>query len=322
MSQTYTDLVYTNIPDAQDNFDYKLDVDIETSPLVDQYYTLINQKDFTGLVAFLEDNPKLRRTVITAEDWNRLRDAVIGLQRIFLLELDNHLITFSTPEGTWDKNIKYRKYNVVDYEFEHEIHAYIAMPKAITDFDIPIGTLPTDKNYWKPLTLRGEKGEPGTGLTPHGAHTLNYQYYANDLVSYDNCLWYALTDNYNIVPNRNSATWHLLMQFTGELLKFDNTGTTLTSTTLQNAVVELNNKTRIIKNIVIPMGGFINGIYTYKNPIISNAHAANVYYTKSSRLAARKADIEVETFDGSITFSARKLPSSNLEISAIILMQT
>lgn len=317
----YADRYYTAFPAAVDQFDRKIDVDLELKQWVDQYYSCYDSGDFEGMDRLIKETPRLKLALYTSEDHNRLLDAVVAIERYFISNVEDKLLKLSRPMGVWNKNTKYEKYNVVTHTVNYVTQTYVALPPSDTEFDIPIGTLPTDTNYWYCITLRGEKGEPGTGLTPQGTYSLGVQYHTNDLIAHNNCLWYALADNLDQVPNENSSSWQLLMKFTGDLLMFDNASTNLNSTTLEDAVKELNDRTRCIKNITIPAGGFVNNSYTYKNSLISSYYVPQVQFDSASMTLARKSDIEVHTFDGYMTFTAKKrVPAADLKVESILLL--
>ena len=77
--------------------------------------------------------------------------------------------------------------------------------------DTPIGTLPTNTNYWYALAIKGDQGESGLGLTPRGTWSEYTQYYQNDLVSYNNALWAAKEDNIGYFPNDTSKVWYSVL---------------------------------------------------------------------------------------------------------------
>lgn len=313
---------YTNFPTAVDTFERKSDLDLTTKPLADQYYQLLSQNKFDEITGLLENNASLKKVITLSADYNKLRDGLIAVQRIWSTYLGEYLVKFSQPKGIFNKSAKYRKYNVVNYEVDHIMQTYIAMPADDTEQDIPIGSLPTDDNYWKCITMRGEKGDPGSGLAPQGPFVLDKQYHADDMVSYNNCLWYAVSDSYNQVPNKNSSSWQLLLEFTGDLLMFNNSNSTLTSTTVQGAILELDHRTKLIKNIVIPKSGFINNVYTYTDPSVSSYHSPDVRFSSESRPAAVKANLFVEAFDGYLSFTVKKLPADDLKVDLILLTET
>lgn len=314
VNPTYPDLNGSTFPYEKDNFDKFMDPSLEQLQAIQLYYQYKNSGNLEAANQVLEDNPRLKQCVINAKNLNQLRDAILALERFYLDDVRQYLVDIVKPMGEWSPLTKYVKYNVVNGEENRAIQTYICMSN-----HTPIGTSYLDTNYWVVLTMRGEKGEPGSGCSPQGAFTLGKKYYVNDLVAYENCLWYALADNTNVIPNRNSSTWQLFMQFTGDLLKFDKTGSTLMSDTLQNAIIELDRKIISIKNVILPKGGFTNNIYTYQNKIITSYQSPDVRFSRASIPIAAKANIIVETFDGYMTFTAKKLPTADLTIDVIIL---
>lgn len=331
----YEDCPYTNFPAAADQFDRKADVDLTTKALVDQYYQYLGSNNFTAANELRQSNPGLKRVVISAEDINKLRDGMIAAQRLFLSDINEYLVRFSKPKGSWNKSTRYQKYNVVTYEDDtHAVQTYVAMPASETSLDIPIGAVPTDTNYWQRITLKGDKGDSGTGLTPRGLYRTDTQYYQHDMVSHANCFWAAAADTYGETPNKGSASWILLMEFSGDLLSYDNSGSTLSASTFQNAVTELDERTiqnqnaisqsndriRILKNISIPVSGFVNNIFTCTDPAIQADYSPDIRFNKESRpIAIKTKSIDVETFDGYLTITVKKLPTADLTAEVIIL---
>lgn len=316
------DCPFTHFPTVADSVDRKIDVTLELLDDVQKYYTLIDGGKFEEIEQLLIDNPKLAQCVITAKDFNVLRDGMVAIQRWALSYLGDYLVNFSKPKGTWNKNVKYEKYNVVTYTVDKAVQTYIAFPKSQTTLDIPIGSLPTDDNYWTCITLRGEKGESGTGMTPRGMHQLGVQYYKDDLVAYDNAFWYAAQDNIDQVPNKASSSWHLMMVFSSDLLIFENSNSNLSATTVQDAIIELSRKTKCIKNVTIPAGSFTNKVYTYTNNNILSGYEPRVNFTEDSIPIALKAGVIVRTYDGYMTFKVKKLPTTDLKIETIMLTAT
>ena len=165
------DCPFTNFPTAADTIDRKIDVSLDLVNDLQKYYDYIDAKDFESVQKLLTENPRLSQCVITSKDLNVLRDGMVAMQRWILNYIGEYLVKFSKPKGTWNKDTKYEKYNVITYTVGNAIQTYIAFPKSQTTLDIPIGTLPTDNNYWTCITLRGEKGESGSGMTPRSIYS-------------------------------------------------------------------------------------------------------------------------------------------------------
>lgn len=81
MSTTYTDLPGTNYPDGWDVFENKNDVSRDMQPYVTQYKQMIENGDYAGAKKLLDDYPQLKKTVISANDFNKLQDAISAMQR-------------------------------------------------------------------------------------------------------------------------------------------------------------------------------------------------------------------------------------------------
>lgn len=317
-----TDCPYTQFPTAADTIDRKIDVSLDLLDDLKKYYNYVDTGNFAEIEKLLETNPRLSQCVVTSKDLNVLRDGMVAMQRWILNYIGEYLVQFSKPKGPWDKSTKYEKYNVVTFSIDQVVQTYIAFPKSQTSLDIPIGTLPTDANYWTCITLRGEKGESGTGMTPRGIHTLGVQYYKDDLVSSDNAFWYAAVDNLDQVPNQSSTSWKLMMRFSSDLLLFDNVHTSLKATTVQNALVELDHKIKCILNVTVPITEFKDNMYTYMNQAISANYTPDVRFADESITPALKARVRVHTYNGYMTFTVKKTPSVDLKIEVIILTST
>ena len=69
------------------------------------------------------------------------------------------------------------------------------------------GILPTDTNYWRILTLRGERGLSGDGLSFAWTWDNTTQYNLNDVVVYGNKWWAATQVNRGQQPQAGSNYW-------------------------------------------------------------------------------------------------------------------
>ena len=205
MGTIYTDL-NSDFPDKVSTMTRVQDVSAAMKPYVDQYYTFYNKGDFDNANAILSAHPELLKMIINAKIFNDLRDEIIATQRTFKDDVESYIFTVVKNKGFWSSSIKYVKYNVVYYNVNTTTIPYMA----IAD-DIPIGTVPTNINYWYPLAVKGEQGDSGLGLSPRGVWNESTQYYTNDLVSYNNALWAASQDNIGYFPNDTSTMWYSVL---------------------------------------------------------------------------------------------------------------
>lgn len=90
MSKTYPDLD-CNFPESIDNIDKMQDLTVTTKQLADQYYSLMNAGKITEANEFLASNQKLVYSIFNAAKFNKLRDSIISVQRMFVEDIDEYL---------------------------------------------------------------------------------------------------------------------------------------------------------------------------------------------------------------------------------------
>ncbi|MBR0596970.1 hypothetical protein [Sinanaerobacter chloroacetimidivorans] len=218
MSNLYPDLVHTNYPEMIDHYEDMIDVNAAIKPLIDQYYSLYNMGDFDGMNALLTANPTLRKALHNAQKWNYLKDTVEAQGRFYKDDVRDYLMNIIKLKGDFAETTKYNKYDVVGYLMAGAKQYFMGIST-----NIPIGTLPTNSAYFVPLTLRGEPGASGTGLSFRKNWSNITQYYTSDLVVHNNTLWVANNNNLNSVPQDVSTDWSKLfmvvdsIEFTEEI---------------------------------------------------------------------------------------------------------
>ena len=202
MSATYPDLVSSFPEKVDDHYIYK-DVDITVKPFIDKYCQYYNNNDFASIQELLNLHPELNNYILNAKSLQRSHDGNIAVQRFCEGYYKDYVVHVMKFKGDFDPTAKYTKYNVVKYVVDGGIQTYIA----ISDNDIPIGTLPTNEDFWYCATMRGEQGASGLGLSVRGIWDSLTPYYVNDCVSWNNSLWYATIEHTNKVPNDLSTYW-------------------------------------------------------------------------------------------------------------------
>lgn len=226
----YTDLPRSNLPIAKDDIDEMQDLSLDLVEARNSFYNYVNKGDLSNAATVLEDNPKLLPCLFNADKYNSLRDTIVGLQRIFLDDIEKYIMTLSTPQGEWQEDVEYKKYQVVSYINDDATQIYAARQMIVpanstSDFD----TRPINTEYWTPITLRGKQGFSGLGLTPMGEwkRDKNYYNYITEsnvpivsFVYYNNILWQAVSNSldseptYNIVNGIYKSTnvdWEIIM---------------------------------------------------------------------------------------------------------------
>ena len=151
-AQIWEDTNYTVFPQAIDTIDKKYDVDVSTKPSVDVYHDLIGRGDFEGANTLLQNNPALAQAIWRAIDYNRIRDAVLAMERTFNDYIVDYIVHVTKARGTWNSTTEYQKFDMVLYTTSGNTQAYFAMPQNESVVNIPVGTLPTNTTYWVGVT--------------------------------------------------------------------------------------------------------------------------------------------------------------------------
>lgn len=315
MSVTYSDLTNTKFPDEIDNWDRFLDPTITTLSAITQYQAYYSKGDFVNANNIIAANPVLKQIIVNANSMNRIIDGLVAIQRFYHDDIQKYLVNIIQWRGEYSSAAKYSKYDQVTYLTHGEQEAYLCIK------DAPIGTPPTDLSYWCSWTMRGAKGDSGTGLTPRGIYDPEAEYYENDMVSYNNIWWYATEDNTATTPSESGGTWVALLKFGADLLSFDHSGTSLTATTFQAALVELSERMVILAGLTLQASSFDSSSKTIKiaNSAIKPNHIASIHFAADSIIPATKAGIRVTAYDGYLELKVNYIPSQDLSISSIVL---
>ena len=216
MSTLYQDLDFTNFPNALDNIALKSNItNAADAQLVSQIQTAILDNDFVTAANLLNSNPYLSGKIFNANDYNQIRDALIALERFYKNDIYNYI---ADKQATWENNIdrynfkgvyspstQYEKNNLVNYTTSEGTLLYLCTQTP------PSGTAPTNTNYWRVLTIRGERGEPGEGLSFTWVWSSAMQYHVNDVVIFNSKWWVAKQPNQNQVPVESSSYWEVMM---------------------------------------------------------------------------------------------------------------
>lgn len=201
MSTYYPDLPSTSFPDALDAIPRMSDITADDLPNVAEYEQLMAAGDRAGAAAVLAAHPELVNKIFNAEKFNQNRDAILAIQRMWNEDISQYLVDIVKHRGNFDTTARYTKYDVVQYSESGGSETYMCIA-----VNTPIGTEPTNTSYWVGLTLRGDKGEPGIGLTSYGAWESSTNYPKDAMVSYDNQLWQSTTANPSGTPG-SSSDW-------------------------------------------------------------------------------------------------------------------
>ena len=231
MSRTYPLYYQSLFPDEIDQFDRFTDLTLDTITYANQYNTYMLKGDFTNAAKVLIEHPELKPSLINAENLNRIIDAIKCIETFYVEDVQKYLIEIIKFRSEYNANTKYSKYDLITY---NNI-GYLCISSTT-----PLGTPPTDKNYFTALTLQGERGESGWGLAFCGQWIPTKAYNIYDCIAYNNCL-YASTcdDNVGHTPSQTSSYWTLVFDIT-EFTIYNNSSSGLSATNIQDAIDELN----------------------------------------------------------------------------------
>lgn len=215
MSQLYQDLNLTIFPEGVDNFPQWLDITAQDGPLIKQYMESVNNGNFALANQILSQIPSATQKIIKANDLNKLTQSMLAVERFYLSDVKDYIVEKQSEwenivnqfqyKGPWSSNGYYVENNMVSYNIFGIEYIFLAIKNP------PFGVVPTDGLYWRILTIQGEQGKSGEGLTYREQWKVSTQYEANDAVTYNGALWMALRRSQGVEPTKESVVWRLVM---------------------------------------------------------------------------------------------------------------
>lgn len=216
MSALYQDLPFTSFPGTLDTFTTWINILASDGLLIAQYQTALQAGNIAQANQILAQIPQGTQKIITATDLNKLTQAIQAVERFYKTDVKPYIqsqqeswlniINQFSYEGVWSNGTSYVTNNIVSYTTGGLTLLFIATSIP------PIGTAPTNTQYWRLLTIQGQPGESGDGLSYRQEWNNAVQYNVNDSVTYDGILWMALRVNRNIQPGTDSSYWQNVMK--------------------------------------------------------------------------------------------------------------
>lgn len=211
----YNDLPLTNFPSSLDQFMTFLNIVASDGPLIAQYQAAMESGNQTQANQILAQIPQGTQKIITATTLNQLSQAVLAIERFFLTDIEPYIqnqqqswltiINQFSYRGVWASGTSYTTNNLVSYTVSGINLVYIATSAP------PVGTPPTNTQYWRLLTIQGPQGDSGEGLSYREEWVNSNSYAINDSVTYNGAIWMAIQPSQNIEPSSNSQYWKLVM---------------------------------------------------------------------------------------------------------------
>ena len=215
MSIQYPDLTLTKFPNSLDQFTTWLNIVATDGPLIAQYQSAMEAGNITQANQILTQIPQGTQKIITATSLNALSQAMLAIERFYLTDIEPYIdnlqeswtntIQQFSYKGTWENGTSYATNNMVSYTVSGVNLIYIATRNP------PVGTAPTNTQYWRLLTIQGQQGVSGTGLSYRQEWNSGTSYSVNDAVTYDGAIWMALQANQNRLPDSSPQYWQIVM---------------------------------------------------------------------------------------------------------------
>lgn len=233
-NELYNDLPLTNFPSSIDQFTTWLNIVATDGPLIQQYQTAMEAGNTTLANQILTQIPQGTQKIITATDLNTLTQAMLAVERFYLTDIKPYItqqqenwlsvIQQFSYEGVWQSGTTYVTNNFVSYTVSGLTLLYLAIS------DPPVGNVPTNSQYWRVLTLQGQQGASGQGLSYRQEWSNSTAYYTNDAVTYNGAIWMALTNSQGVQPSTDNSTyWQLVMPMMTTVYPIQNTQPTTQS---------------------------------------------------------------------------------------------
>lgn len=173
------------------------------------YYTAMQNNNISNAANILKNNPSVANQIMNADNINILLNETYRRELTPKIDIDYFLegllsvyqkmIDYTRVMGEWDANTQYNVHNLVYYNEK----AYYVYPNTTP----PIGTPPTDTQYWKEYDIKGVQGYGGINLNFKFNWDNTQSYKVGDVVIFQNKMWYAVADNTNYEPNLNHYPW-------------------------------------------------------------------------------------------------------------------
>lgn len=216
MSTLYPDLPLTVFPSGGiDSFTTWLDIIASDGALVLQYQQAMQSGNTVLANQILAQIPSASQKIIKATDLNKMTQAILAVERFYQTDVEPYIqeqqanwleiIQRFSYKGEWASGTTYEVNNFVSYTVSGATLIYLATSNP------PVGTPPTNTNYWRLLSIQGQQGPSGEGVSYRQEWNSSTQYYTDDTVTYGGALWIATQNSQGQTPQSGSQYWQLVM---------------------------------------------------------------------------------------------------------------
>ena len=185
------------------------DIHISDTQLYNLFQQYFSAGNYTQALNILSQNSQLINKIINAETINDLSERLSGFENEYYTEVEQYLsqllanmqtdVNNLSNRNEYDSAIQYFPKNFVFYN--DEIYFCTQEP--------PIGTLPTDAQYWLYLGLKGENGHNSLiNMNFKGLYSNSVDYNKYDIVYQGLTFYYANINQ----PLDDSNYWGILFE--------------------------------------------------------------------------------------------------------------
>lgn len=207
----------STFPNQIDNISLFLDINSSDGSLIKEFETYMANNDFSNANMVLNRIENVDQKIITATRMNQLRDCIIALEQFYGSDIESYISNKQNQwqsiidqfkfVGTYSSSYQYKINNIVSFQLNGEYLLYIR-----TSGDGISNKPPTDTNYWRVLTIKGERGITINDSTTFYFDWVSSQTYSvNSIVSRNSKWWIAIKQNVNSEPVEGSLDWQLVM---------------------------------------------------------------------------------------------------------------
>lgn len=284
MSTTYPTLNLTEFPDDIDGKYTMRDIEDDDVPRIKKYESYISKGNISAANSYLAANTDLIPTIFNADKWNRHEHMILAIENYYKNDIRRYIMSVVRYRDAYNSSTSYKKFDVVSRTVEGVTTCYMAGKS------VPVGIVPGTSegtDYWIPITIQGEKGDPGLGVSYAGLYDSTVTYSENECVSCDSALWYSKTNN-NIGHNPTTDTgtyWEKIFDVSpvASAVRFGDNVTLQawresvdsTLTTDHASIVSLNNNDLII--YISTNGDNNNDGLTAEAPLLNVSEIKNKY---------------------------------------------
>ena len=187
------------------------DMHLSNESLFHTYYDNVVARNISSASQIIENNTQLQNQITDSDNINKLISRTNSNEQQIKTDVDEYLqeqlevfqdlINQTGVAGTYNPSTQYELHNLVYYQNK----GYYAYKKP------PVGTVPTNTDYWLEYDIRGLKGYGGINLNYKFTWNADTQYQVMDCVNYNNILWFANQPSKGTPPSLAHFPWLPIM---------------------------------------------------------------------------------------------------------------